>query len=102
MVLTSFDEHAPVIVAEAMAVGRAVVATTVGALPDMVEAGVTGYLAPPGDADAVAQGLARLLADPQHAASLGAEAARRARQLYHPAAVARGYLQAIAAAQASM
>ena len=95
LVLTSFDEHAPVIVAEAMASGRAVVATAVGALPDMVEPGVTGYLAPPGDAEAVARGLARLLADPDHAADLGAEAARRARQRYHPIAVAKGYLQAI-------
>ncbi len=98
LVLTSFDEHAPVIVAETMAAGRAVVATTVGALPDMVEPGVTGYLAQPGNPEAVAQHLARLLADPHHAADLGAEAARRARQLYHPAAVARGYLLAIAAA----
>lgn len=100
LVLTSFDEHAPVIVAEAMATGRAVAATAVGALPDMVEPGVTGYLAPPGNPEAVAQNLGRLLSDPDHAAALGAEAGRRARTLYHPAAVARGYGQALAAALA--
>lgn len=95
LVLPSREEHAPVIVAEAMAAGRAVVATTVGALPDMIEPGVTGCLVPPARADALADALAALLIDPAQAAALGAQAAARARARYHPDAVAANYLQTI-------
>lgn len=95
LVLTSYDEHAPVIVAEAMVSGRPVVVTAVGALPDMVRPAETGYVAPAGDAIAVAQGIAHILADPQAAASMGARAATLARAQYHPQAVAEGYLQAM-------
>ena len=95
LVLTSYEEHAPMVVAEAMACSRPVVATRVGGLSDMVEPGVTGYLAPAGDVEAIAEGLRKLLADPEHAAELGKHAAQHARQRYHPQAVADGYLQAI-------
>ena len=95
LLLTSHEEHAPMIVAEAMATGRPVVATDVGALADMVAHGETGYLAPRGDAQAVAEALARLLADPDHAAALGREAAHRARERFHPQAVADAYLRAL-------
>lgn len=48
---------------EAMASGLPVVATRVGAAPEMVEDGVDGLLVPPGDQDALASALERLLAD---------------------------------------
>lgn len=98
LVLTSHDEHAPVIVAEAMASGRPVVATRVGALPDMVEDGVTGYLAPAADVAAVAQAMRQVLKNPQHTRRMGVQAADYARRAYHPEAVADGYLQAMHAA----
>ncbi|HEY53975.1 MAG TPA: glycosyltransferase family 4 protein [Caldilineae bacterium] len=98
LVLTSYEEHAPMVVAEAMACSRPVVATRVGGLSDMVEPGVTGYLAEAGDVTMIADGLQKLLADPEHAAGLGRNAARHARQRYHPEAVADGYLRAIEAA----
>lgn len=100
LVLSSRMEHAPVIVAEAMAAGRPVAATAVGAVADLVAPGETGYLAPPGDIATLADSLARLLADPDHAAALGDEAARRARARFHPTIVAAAYLRAIAAAMA--
>ncbi len=93
--LASRMENAPMVIAEAMATGRPVVATEVGGVASMVQPGVTGYLAPSEDARALAHGLARLLADPAHAAELGANAARFARENYHPTAVADGYLQAV-------
>ncbi len=95
LVLTSYEEHAPMVVAEAMACGRPVVATRVGGLSDMIEPGVNGYLAPAGDVEMVAEGLQKLLANPDHAANLGVNAALQARQRYHPEAVADGYLRAI-------
>ncbi len=93
--LASRMENAPMVIAEAMATGRPVVATDVGGVASMVQPGVTGYLAPNEDARALADGLARLLADAAHAAELGANAARFARENYHPAAVAEGYLRAV-------
>jgi len=95
LVLTSYEEHAPMVVAEAMACGRPVVATRVGGLSDMVEPDVNGYLAQAGDVEAVAEGMRKLLASPSHAATLGSHAAQQARQRYHPEAVADGYLRAI-------
>ena len=48
---------------EAMAVGRPVVATRVGGLPEIVDDELTGLLCPPGDPAALARAVARLLDD---------------------------------------
>lgn len=56
---------------EWMSLGRPVVASSVGGLPDIVEDGVTGLLVPPGDAKALAEALASLLGDPRKAEALG-------------------------------
>jgi glycosyltransferase involved in cell wall biosynthesis len=49
--------------AEAMACGLPVVATTAGALPEVVEDGVTGILVPPADARALAEAMHKLMRD---------------------------------------
>lgn len=56
---------------EWMSLGRPVIASAVGGLPDLVEDGVTGLLVPPGDAAALAAALASLLRDPRKAEALG-------------------------------
>jgi glycosyltransferase involved in cell wall biosynthesis len=48
---------------DAQALGAPVVATRTGGIPEIVEDGVTGLLAAPGDADALAAALARMLDD---------------------------------------
>ena len=65
----------PVACAEAMAHGCAVVASSVGGLPDMVVDGETGFLVPPRDPAALRAAIDRLLADPDLRRRLG-EAAR--------------------------
>lgn len=77
-VLTSEYEGMPVCLMEAAACGVPSVATAVGGVPELVQDGVTGLLAPAGDATAVADRLERLLVDPVLAAQLGAEARKRA------------------------
>jgi glycosyltransferase involved in cell wall biosynthesis len=67
---------------ETMACGVPLVATTGGALPEVVGAdGEAGLLVPPGDPGALALALERVLAEPELAARLGA--AGRARVLAH-------------------
>src|SRR5271170_1546052 len=62
---------------EAAASGLPVVAPAAGGPLDLVEDGVTGYLVPPGDADAFAAAVARLAADPGTRAAFGAAGRRK-------------------------
>ena len=64
-------------VLEAMAAGMPVVTTSVGGIPDLVEDGVDGYMVPPGDKDALARVLDRLLADPVLQKQVGTAARRK-------------------------
>lgn len=63
-----------VVLIEAMAAGRAVLASNVGGIAEVVTDGVTGVLVPPTDAGALAAALASLLDDPRRADALGAAA----------------------------
>ena len=74
LVLPSRSEGMGRVVVEAAARGRAVVASRVGGIPDVVADGATGLLVPPGDANALAEALARVLSDRGLADRLGAEA----------------------------
>lgn len=76
VVVPSRREGYGVVAREAMAYGRAVVATRVGGLPDAIEDGVTGLLVPPGDARALRAALERVLGDVALRERLG-DAARR-------------------------
>lgn len=69
---------------EAMARGRPVVGFAVGGIPDWLEDGVTGFLAPEADWATLGDHLDRLLADPLLARGLGEQAARRVRERYRP------------------
>jgi glycosyltransferase involved in cell wall biosynthesis len=71
-----------VAVVEAMMHKLPVVATNVGAIPDIVEEGVTGVLVPPGNALALAQALVGLLQDPARCRSYGEAGYRRATANY--------------------
>ncbi len=67
----------PNAVLESMASGRAVIATSVGGIPDMIEDGVSGLLVPPGDEAALAAAIVTLLSDPARRAALGQAARER-------------------------
>lgn len=58
------------------AYGRPLVATRVGALPEVVRNGVSGLLVPPEDPQALAEALKELLSDPARARKMGGEHAR--------------------------
>jgi glycosyltransferase involved in cell wall biosynthesis len=72
---------------EAMLVGRAVVASDVGGLRDVVDHGVTGWRVPPGDPKALAMALDKLLDDTETRQRMGEAGRLHARQ-FEAAAVA--------------
>lgn len=86
-----FYEHFGYTAAEALLDARAVVAARIGALPELVEHGVTGLLAEPGDALAFGAAAKRALDDP--AAVRWGEAGRsRVREVCDPARHVAGLL----------
>jgi glycosyltransferase involved in cell wall biosynthesis len=87
--LPSKQETAPVVVAEAMAAGRPVVATRVCGVPYMVEDGVSGLLVDYGDIAGLASALLRILRDPQLCMQMGRRGREMAETRFRADAVAR-------------
>lgn len=80
LALPSWTEGLPLVVLEAMAHKRPVVATQVGGTPEVVVDGETGLLVPPRDPDALAVALRRLLADDELRRRFGEAGYERVRE----------------------
>ena len=76
--LSSREEGIPNALLEAMAAGRPAVATAVGGTPEVMRAGETGWLVPPGSPEALAGALAEALSNRAEAERRGAAARRYA------------------------
>jgi mannosyltransferase len=74
---TSRNEGFGLTLIEAMSAGSALVASRAGAAELVVEDGVTGILAPPGDVDALVAALEPLMRDPTSAVKMGERARAR-------------------------
>jgi len=92
--LPSHAEGLPMSMLEAMAAGKAVVATSVGGIPETLRDGDNGLLAPPRDDRALAGALASLLGDPPLRARLG-QRARATIEQHYSTEVVCGQLSAI-------
>ena len=90
----------PNTVLEALASGRAVVASRVAGIPDVVEDGVTGLLVTAGDPAALAAALQRLACDPAERERLGRQARARAVERHGWDAAARSFEECYAQAAA--
>ena len=88
VVVPSLEEMFCNVAAEAMAVGRPVVASRVGSLPQLVEDGQTGLLVPVADPVALANAIEQMLANEPLRVRLGAGGRVKAMQLWHPQEVA--------------
>jgi len=69
--MSSLSECCPMLVLEAMAASKPLVATKVGGIPWMVTSGATAHLVPSEDAPALADALVHVLDDPQAAQVMG-------------------------------
>jgi glycosyltransferase involved in cell wall biosynthesis len=94
--LTSAVEALPISVLEAMSVARPVIATRVGALPEVVEPGRTGSLISPDRPSEMAHALVGLARDPVRATELGRAGRARQKQAFSVEAMTRGYAELLA------
>jgi glycosyltransferase involved in cell wall biosynthesis len=85
----SLIDSLPNAIIESMSLGKPAVATSVGGIPEMVEHEKTGLIVPPGDPDALAQALLRLLREPEMAQRLGKAARNRYQKRYRPEVMTR-------------
>ena len=76
-----WPENEPVVLLEAMAAGRAQLATRIGGMPDIVQDGVTGTLTEPSNAAALAEAMRSYVLDPSLARRQG-NASRARRELH--------------------
>jgi len=84
----SSQEGFPLALGEAMALGVPMVATSVGGVPELIEDGVSGLLAPPDGPEALANAVARVLADRDLRQRLRGAAPERVQKHFTPAVVA--------------
>lgn len=78
LVLPSFAEGLPVVLMEAMALGRPVISTFVAGIPELVESGRSGWLVPAGDVEALVEAMQACLEMPvEKLAEMGAAARER-------------------------
>lgn len=80
---------------QAMQMGRPVIASAVGGLPEIVEDGEAGLLVAPDDAPAMAHAILRLLGNPEITTRMGMAAALRARQKFDFSLLVDAYEAAI-------
>jgi len=94
LAVPSFQENAPLSIAEAMAVGVPVVGARVGGIPEMVEDGKTGLLVDPYNTEDIAEAICKIFSDQMLARSMSQRAKRIAKSRFMASAVCRQTLQA--------
>jgi len=82
MLLPSYSEGLPYALLEAMAAGVPVIATPVGAIPDVVSNGIHGFLVPPRDGKAIAEALVTLAGDRERIGWMSRACRRRIRAAF--------------------
>jgi glycosyltransferase involved in cell wall biosynthesis len=97
-VLPSTSEGLGRVVFEAMASGTPVIGSRVGGIPDMVDDGVTGFLVPPGNEQALAEKLRWMLEHPEEAKVMGERSRVTAERIFSTEAYIRGYRKLFSAA----
>lgn len=90
------------VIAEAMAMGKAVIVTRNGAPSDLVEDGVTGLYVPPGDVNALRQAMVRLLTDRDLTTRMGLAARKAVEEKFNLGAYTSRLMQAMGMSEESI
>jgi glycosyltransferase involved in cell wall biosynthesis len=93
LLFPSYTEGFPLTVLEAMSIGIPVIATRVGAIPEMIESGVGGYLVQPRDAAELIAAIKSLTQAPQQMTEMGAFNRKRSFEHYRYSIVIKQLLQ---------
>lgn len=94
-ILPSHAESFGRAIAEAQASGLPVISYEVGSVPEIVQKGVTGWLAPLGHVDLIAEGIVEAMQDPEKAFQMGLAGRKRVTQLFSWEQTAMGILHGI-------
>jgi glycosyltransferase involved in cell wall biosynthesis len=89
--ITSDTESFCLSILESMFFACPSVATNVGGIPEVIDDGVTGLLAPHGDAEALSRAVESLIRDPARRAALGQAAQSRARARFSASVIVPRY-----------
>ena len=81
--MSSFAEGLPVVIMEAMAMGRPVVVPYLAGIPELVKPGINGWLFPAGDVEALAQAMREVLQTPVDLLAEMGRTGREAVQVRH-------------------
>jgi glycosyltransferase involved in cell wall biosynthesis len=93
LVLPSYAEGLPMAILEGMAASLPVIGTAVGAVAELIVDGVTGYVVPQGDVQALADRLSSLAGDETLRHRMGTAARRRAEEHYSMDVVTRRIME---------
>jgi glycosyltransferase involved in cell wall biosynthesis len=93
--LPSYGEGVPHSAQEAMAMGRAVLTTDVPGCRETVEQGRNGLIVPPGDVDALTEGMLQMLSEPERLELMGRQSRAMAEECFDVHAVNRAILGAM-------
>jgi glycosyltransferase involved in cell wall biosynthesis len=89
---TAKADNAPLVILEAMACGKPIVATNAGGIPELVREGETGHTVPIGDDQAMTEKIINLINDPDRLRQFGENAARIAKENYGLDRMVNNYL----------
>lgn len=91
LVLSSKREGFGLTIVEAMAAGKAVIATAVDGVPELIETGITGVLVPPNDPSALAAAMIKLADDPGLRIKMGEKGRKQAIKQFNITNTVRNY-----------
>ncbi len=91
-VLPSLTEGLPIVVLEAMAANRPVIATAVGAIPKIITDNETGFLVPPSDVSALEAAISSLIDDGANARRVAVAGSAKVRREFSSERMCRRYL----------
>ncbi len=94
VVLTSLSEGMPRVIIEAMSLGKPVIASTVGGIPEVVRDGIDGFLVAPRDSQAVADAVKKL-ADPYLREKMGRAGFERVKSCFDIKVTASRFLDVL-------